>query len=64
VVKVRNDEVQEIGIADRELTGSHKAVRHLMTSFRLTLSTIADADRAGNQVANSPTAPRHRHPQQ
>ncbi len=33
VLKVRHDEVQEIGIADKQLTGSHKADRHLMTSF-------------------------------
>jgi hypothetical protein len=33
VLKVRNNLVQEVGIADRSLTGSHKADRHLMTSF-------------------------------
>jgi hypothetical protein len=33
VLKVRHGEVQEIGIADKQLTGTHAADRHLMTSF-------------------------------
>jgi YVTN family beta-propeller protein len=33
VLKVRNEIVDEVGIADKALTGSHKADRTLMTSF-------------------------------
>jgi len=33
VLKVRNEVVDEVGIANKALTGSHGADRTLMTSF-------------------------------